>query len=59
MPFELKNAGATHQCLVKAMFKDQIGKTMEVYVDGILVKSQVGTNNVNRLEETFIILRKY
>lgn len=41
------------------MFKDQIGKTMEVYVDGILVKSQVGTDHVHHLEEAFIILRKY
>ncbi|MBW1279489.1 reverse transcriptase family protein, partial [Escherichia coli] len=33
MPFGLKNAGATYQRLVNAMFKDQLGKTMEVYID--------------------------
>lgn len=38
MPFELKNAGATYQRLASGMFKDQIGKTMEVYVDDMLVK---------------------
>ena len=37
MPFGLKNAGATYQRLVNLMFKDQIGKTMEVYVDDMLV----------------------
>ncbi|KAL5544666.1 hypothetical protein UlMin_008450 [Ulmus minor] len=39
MPFGLKNAGATYQRLVNKMFKNQIGKTMEVYVDDMLVKS--------------------
>ncbi|KAL5563317.1 hypothetical protein UlMin_033064 [Ulmus minor] len=39
MPFSLKNAGATYQRLVNKMFKNQIGKTMEVYVDDMLVKS--------------------
>ena len=33
MPFGLKNKGATYQRLVNMMFKDLIGKTMEVYVD--------------------------
>ncbi|KAL5543866.1 hypothetical protein UlMin_007650 [Ulmus minor] len=36
MSFGLKNAGATYQRLVNKMFKDQIGKTMEVYVDDML-----------------------
>ncbi|KAL5570576.1 hypothetical protein UlMin_027151 [Ulmus minor] len=41
MPFGLKNAGATYQRLVNKMFKQQIGKTMEVYVDDMLVKKGV------------------
>ncbi|KAL5579783.1 hypothetical protein UlMin_012225 [Ulmus minor] len=36
MPFGLKNAGATYQRLVNKMFKQQIGKTMEVYIDDML-----------------------
>ena len=39
MPFGLKNAGATYQRLVNKMFADQIGKTMEVYIDDMLDKS--------------------
>ena len=39
MPFGLKNAGATYQRLVHHMFRPQIGRHVEVYVDGILVKS--------------------
>ena len=30
MPFDLKNVGGTYQRLVNMMFKDLIGKTMEV-----------------------------
>ena len=40
MPFGLKNAGVTYQCLVNMIFGDLIRKTMEVYVDDMLVKSK-------------------
>ena len=39
MPFELKNVGATYQRLVNKMFQKQIGASMEVYIDDMLVKS--------------------
>lgn len=39
MPFGLKNVDATFQRLMDKVFKDQIGKNVEVYVDDILVKS--------------------
>ena len=39
MPFGLKNARATYQRLVNKMFQKQIGASMEVYIDGMLVKS--------------------
>ena len=39
MPFGLKNAGATYQKLVNKMFQKQIGASMEVYIDDMLVKS--------------------
>ncbi|CAA0811314.1 Unknown protein, partial [Striga hermonthica] len=35
MPFELKNAGATYQRLMDRMFKSQIGRNIEVYMDDI------------------------
>ncbi|XP_021807305.1 uncharacterized protein LOC110751178 [Prunus avium] len=38
MPFGVKNVGATYQGLVNKIFKEQIGRTMEVYVDDMLVK---------------------
>ena len=37
MPFGLKNAGAPYQRLVNKMFAEHIGRTMEVYVDDMLV----------------------
>ena len=40
MLFDLQNTGATYQRLVNSVFKDLIGKSMEVYVDDMLVKSK-------------------
>ncbi|KAM1291965.1 hypothetical protein ACFX2H_018808 [Malus domestica] len=40
MPFGLKNARTTYQRFVNMMFKKQIGVTMEVYVDDIMVKGK-------------------
>ena len=56
MPFGLKNAGATYQRLVNKMFKEMIGKTMEVYIDDMLVKSLKAADHVAHLEEMFVIL---
>ena len=53
MPFGLKNAGATYQRLVNKIFKEQISRNMEVYVDDMLVKSKSSMNHVADLEETF------
>ena len=39
MPFGLKNDGATYQRLVNRMFQKQIGASMKVYIDDMLVKS--------------------
>ena len=57
MPFGLLNAGATYQRLVNMMFKEQIGKTMEVYVDDMLVKTKEAIDHVKHLDEMFNILR--
>lgn len=42
MPFGLKNAGAIYQQLDNKIFKHQIGRNIEVYVDDMLVKSMKG-----------------
>ena len=40
MSFGLKNAEATYHRLVTKMFRPLLGKTMEVYIDDMLVKSK-------------------
>ena len=59
MPFGLKNAGATYQRLVNRMFHKQIGTTMEVYIDDMLVKSTTAELHIAHLSEEFQILRNY
>ena len=57
MPFGLKNAGATYQRLVNRIFKDLIGRNVEVYVDDMLVKSRARPDHIADLEEAFGVLR--
>ncbi|KAM1500023.1 hypothetical protein ACFX10_022634 [Malus domestica] len=59
MPFGLKNTKATYQRLVNMMFKKQIGVTMEVYVDDIMVKGKQRSAHIDNLVKTFSILIKY
>ncbi|XP_024011258.1 uncharacterized protein LOC112086525 [Eutrema salsugineum] len=59
MPFGLKNAGATYQRLVNKMFAAQLGKTMEVYIDDMLVKSLEEEDHVAHLQECFEQLNKH
>ncbi|XP_058106284.1 uncharacterized protein LOC131249491 [Magnolia sinica] len=59
MSFGLKNAGATYQRLVNQMFAKQIGHTMEVYIDDMLVKSIKASDHLADLWKTFTILREY
>jgi hypothetical protein len=59
MPFDLKNAGTTYQRLVNKMFKAQIGRNIEVYVDDMLVKSTESIDHVHDLREAFETLKHY
>ena len=59
MPSGLKNAGATYQRLVNRMFQKQIGASMEVYIDDMLVKSTTEKLHIAHLVEAFLILKEY
>ena len=59
MPFGLKNAGATYQRLVTKMFRPLLGKTMEVYIDDMLIKSKERPDHANHLQQVFDLLRTY
>ena len=41
------------------MFKNLIWKTMEVYMDDMLVKSKVAGDHMGHLRQMFAILKKY
>ncbi|KAK0574494.1 hypothetical protein LWI29_024540 [Acer saccharum] len=58
MPFGLKNAGATYQRLVNKLFKPLIGKSMEVYIDDMITKSQMAHQHPEDLRRTFQIIRE-
>ena len=57
MLFGLKNAGATYQRSMLKCFGDLIGRTIEAYVDDIVVKSKWADQIVADLEQTFAKLR--
>ena len=59
MLFRSKNAGAMYQRLVNHMFRPQIGRNVEVYVDDMLVKSLDEEKHLDDLQETFDMLRQY
>ena len=57
MPFGLRNAGATYQRCMLHVFKDHIGRTVEAYVNDIVVKSRKADDLVANLRTTFDCLR--
>ena len=57
MPFGLKNLEATYQRLVNHMFRPQIGRNVEVYMDDMFVKSVDEKKRLEDLQETFETLR--
>ena len=59
MPFELKNAGATYQQMMTRMFRDKIGRTVEVYIDDMVVKSKQEIQHIEDLQGVFEILRQH
>ena len=58
MPFGLKNAGSTYQRIMTRMFEPQC-KSIEIYIDDMMVKSKVASEHLGDLENIFEILRKH
>ena len=59
MSFGLKNAGSTYQRMMTRMFEPQLSKSIEVYIDDMVVKSKVMSEHVRDLGNIFEILRKH
>ena len=59
MPFGLKNAGATYQRMIQTCLEKQIGKTVEAYVDDVVIKTRHVESLIDDLRLTFDNLRAY
>ena len=59
MPFGLKNVGTIYQRMMTRMFEPQLGKSIEIYIDDMVVKSKVEFGHINDLKNIFEILRKH
>ena len=57
MYFGLKNAGATYQRAINAIFHDMLGHHMENYIYDIVGKSKKATEHVNHLKKSFEMMR--
>ena len=45
--------------MMNKMFESQLGKSIEVYIDDMVVKSKVESEHINDLRNIFEILRKH
>ncbi|XP_035840174.1 uncharacterized protein LOC118487436 [Helianthus annuus] len=57
MPFGLRNADATYQRLMDTVFSEDIGKTVEVYMDDLVIMSHEEETMLNNIQRTFDSLR--
>jgi hypothetical protein len=58
MPEGLKNAGPTFTRMTGAIFKPQIGRNIQAYVNDLIIKSGDRASHVNDLAETFTNMRR-
>ena len=59
MPFGLKNTGATYQRMIQTCLEKKIGKTVEAYVDDVVVKTRHVDSLIDNLRLMFDNLRTY
>jgi len=59
MPFGLKNIGATYQRMMTRMFRENIGRIVEVYIDDMVVKSKEDQGHIGDLMDVFEVLRRH
>ena len=59
MPFRVKKAGATYQRMIQTCLEKQIGKTVEAYVDDVVIKTRHVETLIDDLRLTFDNLHAY
>ena len=57
IPFNPKNAGATYQRMMNKVFKDQISRSLKVYVDDMLIKSCTLEDHLANFEKNFNVMK--
>ena len=58
MPFGLKNVGATYQRATQTIFEDMLHKTVECYIDDLVVKAKKRLDHLHSLRQIFERLRR-
>jgi hypothetical protein len=58
MPEGLKNADSTFTRMTRTVFKPQIGRNIQAYVDDLIVKSTNRASHMSDLVETFANMRR-
>ena len=59
IPFGLKNAGATYQRAMVALFHDMIHYEIDVYIDDMIARSQTEEDHLDHLQKLFDGLKMY
>ena len=59
MPFWLKSDRATYQRMITKMFESIMDKTMDAYINDMVVKSKKESNHVKDLTKVFAILKRH
>ena len=59
MPFRLKNAGSIYQRMMTRMFEPHLRKSIEAYIDDMVVKSKIASEHMRDLRDIFEILRRH
>ena len=59
MSFGLKNAGMTYRRAMQLCFANQLHRSVEAYVDDVVVKTKESDSFIPDLEETFNSLRSF
>jgi hypothetical protein len=58
MTFGLKNAGATYQRAMNYIFRELIGKIVEIYIDDVVIKSLNHESHLDDVRKTQDCTRK-
>jgi hypothetical protein len=58
MPEGLKNVGPTFTRMTREVFKPQIGRNIQAYINELIVKSGERANHISALAETFANMRR-